>query len=124
MIATTFLSILALIFWSTIATSQELQLNSTTTLVAHVVSDDYPTPTSIVPDDGLAKFSHDLADANHPISGSSGAILPEKDIRLVCSKLSLYPSNERPGIYYITGTCGGVWEEFSANRCSYLDLDL
>ncbi|KAI0885084.1 uncharacterized protein GGS22DRAFT_138548 [Annulohypoxylon maeteangense] len=49
-----------------------------------------------------------------------------KDIRSQCDSNSfgLVSSQERMGVYYIRGVCGGLYKDRSLTRCSFLDLGM
>ncbi|KAI1409968.1 hypothetical protein F5Y13DRAFT_78949 [Hypoxylon sp. FL1857] len=51
---------------------------------------------------------------------------PSKDFRIQCdsSSLGLVDSQVRPGIYYLRGVCGGLYDDPHASRCSFLDLSM
>ncbi|KAI1656268.1 hypothetical protein F4813DRAFT_390949 [Daldinia decipiens] len=51
---------------------------------------------------------------------------PVKAFRLQCDSdsLELVQSQTRPGVYYLRGTCGGLYNDVHASRCSFLDLSM
>ncbi|KAI1374769.1 hypothetical protein F4677DRAFT_447035 [Hypoxylon crocopeplum] len=60
---------------------------------------------------------------NHAAPGDG---TPVKDFRIQCdsNSLGLVESQARPGIYYLRGVCGGLYDDPNASRCSFLDLSM
>lgn len=71
-----------------------------------------------------ASATSSVSSAN-PVPGIGNGT-PVKDFRLQCDSdsLGLVQSQIRPGIYYLRGTCGGLYNDAHASRCSFLDLSM
>ncbi|RYP48349.1 hypothetical protein DL769_011211 [Monosporascus sp. CRB-8-3] len=124
MIITTFISTLALAFGSVMTTTEDLQPSPSTTLMTQTTLEDDPIATgNFIGSSDISEAPSGHASRNSSV-GVPGHGTAERGFRLECKNVYLTESKTRQGVYYIAGTCSGLYDQFFATRCSYLDLDM